>query len=322
MKILLVSHQLGYSGAPIALLQLATCLKSLAHDVSLISLKRGPLGKRFAELSITPHLMTETAPYDLVIANTILSIPLALKIATSEDRLFPWIHEARYFFDIIRVAPSEFHLDRLKYAGFPSRFLFDDYRDFIPNAKFIHFKNHVSLPRHIPHLSFRDYYVCTGQWEERKNQIALLNLLDQMDSRITIHFIGTNKPPWIKDTRHVFHGEVTCERSKALIANSNGLVSASLSEVQPLSVIEAMMAGIPVLLSDIPAHRELKEAIPDILLFNPCSFNSFLAGFNDLIIQYSKKQIRDSYRFKSEVEFGEEQFVTSVISILSMFNNR
>lgn len=46
---------------------------------------------------------------------------------------------------------------------------------------------------------------------------------------------------------------------QSLIASSHGFVSASKFEGLPISILEAMSYGLPMLLSDIPPHRELAD---------------------------------------------------------------
>ncbi len=52
MNILLLSHQLDFSGAPIALLRLAETLINQGHSLSLASINDGPLGIEFGKLGI------------------------------------------------------------------------------------------------------------------------------------------------------------------------------------------------------------------------------------------------------------------------------
>jgi glycosyltransferase involved in cell wall biosynthesis len=57
---------------------------------------------------------------------------------------------------------------------------------------------------------------------------------------------------------HVADGAVVA----ALVRRARALVHLSQAEVQSLAVLEALAAGTPVVLSDIPSHRELAAAHP------------------------------------------------------------
>lgn len=61
------------------------------------------------------------------------------------------------------------------------------------------------------------------------------------------------------DNRFEFRGKV--DNVVGYMAAANLLLSSSLSEGMPMAVLEASMAGLPVLLSDIPAHREVVELV-------------------------------------------------------------
>ena len=43
---------------------------------------------------------------------------------------------------------------------------------------------------------------------------------------------------------------------------ADGFISTSLSEGMPNSVLESLAWGVPVIISDIPAHREILEIAP------------------------------------------------------------
>ncbi len=59
-------------------------------------------------------------------------------------------------------------------------------------------------------------------------------------------------PEWIIWLGYLDHG-----KAMGVLKNASGFLSASTLEAQPMAVIEAMGFGIPMILSDIPAHREL-----------------------------------------------------------------
>ena len=96
MNILLVSHQLDYSGAPIALLELAKCLLRLKHSVSISSLKIGPLLTEFAKSGVKKFDSSKNSSdnYDLIIANTVHSVPPSLNFMKSSKKVLAWIHES------------------------------------------------------------------------------------------------------------------------------------------------------------------------------------------------------------------------------------
>jgi len=102
-----------------------------------------------------------------------------------------------------------------------------------------------------------------------------------------------------------------------LIAESRGLISPSLSEAQPLAAIEAAMAARPVLLSDIAAHRELKQAMPDVILFDPSRVESFVGGFEAFEKQSTDGVVRSRLQADALRNFGPEGFAENVRQVLS-----
>jgi len=176
MNILLVSHQLDYSGAPIALLELAKSLLRLKHSVSISSLQTGPLLTEFAKSGVIQFDSSKNISddYDLIIANTALSVPPSLNFRKSSKKVLAWIHESEYFFQVLKASPKSFRLDELEFAVFPSKFQIDEFSQWMPKAIKAQLKNCVQISGDTTITSGgnRPYIVCSGQWEERKSQRA------------------------------------------------------------------------------------------------------------------------------------------------------
>ena len=80
------------------------------------------------------------------------------------------------------------------------------------------------------------------------------------------------------------------------------------SETQNFAAIEALLARRPVLLSDIPAHRELKRLVPDLLLFDAGDFASFEKGTSALAEQWIDHDLRARLQANARQFFGRQVF--------------
>lgn len=315
MRVLLVSHQLDYSGAPLALLELSRVLGESGHEVYFAALGPGPLGVEFLASGVRPFRSRGQA-IDLYVANTVVSVPAALSLASSTDRVLAWIHETGFFFRILRASPRDYSLDRLRFAAFPARFQIDEFAQWMPAAVRMQLRNCVRMPPDIPAAAVPEHYVCSGRWEARKNQARLLELATALPAAPRIWFIGADAPPGVQPGAHRFLGALSPGESKRTIKQSRAIISASLAEAQPLSAIEAVMAGRPALLSDIPAHRELKQAVPDIVLFDPRNIESFVAGFTAIEAQSVDQAVRSRLQADAQRAFGPRGFAENVRQIL------
>ena len=73
---------------------------------------------------------------------------------------------------------------------------------------------------------------------------------------------GSSGPPQRRDVARA--RSPTPRTSRACSATRSVLVHVSRAEVQSLAVIETLAQGTPVVLSDIPSHRELAAALPGV----------------------------------------------------------
>lgn len=135
--------------------------------------------------------------------------------------------------------------------------------------------------RHTPAPSDTGTFTSTaiGRMAPIKNPFGLLEAFSSSadkDSRLIWIGEGPLRPALMEQAREMglveqinFTGAITREAVFDHLLNADMFVSASLGEGLPLSVMEAMACGLPVLLSDIPPHREIAEGMDFIPLVKP-----------------------------------------------------
>ena len=127
-----------------------------------------------------------------------------------------------------------------------------------------------------------------------KNPFSVLTAFCQSadpGSRLVYMGDGRLRPSLIAGSKELgfenqieFTGLIPRDRVFEYLLNADLFVSASRGEGLPVSVLEAMACGCPVILSDIPPHREIAEGIDFIPLINPDD----TAGFAREIKKYKE----------------------------------
>lgn len=124
------------------------------------------------------------------------------------------------------------------------------------------------------------YFVCVATLEPRKNHLLLLNLwrsmVEAMGAAQTPQLILVGRRGW--ENENILDMLERCSALKAvvqelprlpdqelrrLLARARALLMPSFAEGFGLPIIEALAAGIPVLASDLPAHREAGGTVPE-----------------------------------------------------------
>lgn len=127
----------------------------------------------------------------------------------------------------------------------------------------------------------RPYFIYISTIEPRKNHLLLLNiwrrLVDRLgDAAPVLVLVG--RRGWENENvidmlergealrGHVIEaGEVSDNRMQALVAQARAMLMPSFIEGFGMPVVEALTAGVPVICSDIIAHREVGGDAPDYL---------------------------------------------------------
>lgn len=131
----------------------------------------------------------------------------------------------------------------------------------VPNAPrdlHIFLKQQVSIDKPPTNLIYM------GSFMRYKNVEALIAGMAYLPGK-TLHLLSKITPKRKAELQKcvpaganvVFHGGVTDEEYANLLANNGVLVSASRAEGYGLSLAEAANLGVPIVVSDIPPHREV-----------------------------------------------------------------
>ena len=139
----------------------------------------------------------------------------------------------------------------------------------------------AAVPRVPAAARGRPYFLCLGTVEPRKNHLLLLHLWRNLAAEM-----GENCPELVIAGRrgwensHVFSlldrcgalrphvrevGRVSDAEVEALMRGAAALLMPSFAEGYGLPVAEALSRSLPVVCSDIPAHREVGGVVPDYL---------------------------------------------------------
>ena len=132
-----------------------------------------------------------------------------------------------------------------------------------------------------------------------KNPFSVLGALQQdkdRTSRLVLIGDGLLRDSLIEKSKEVglenrieFTGLISRERVFEYLLDADLFISASWGEGLPVSVLEAMACGRPVVLSDIPPHREIAEGVDFIPLIRPDD----LAGFAREIQRFREMSVTE-----------------------------
>lgn len=145
-------------------------------------------------------------------------------------------------------------------------------------------RNKLNLPEK------KKIFTYSGQFIPRKNQDFLMDIFastSQFDDALLL-LLGDGSDYDALRQKYGFSGQI---EMRGMVTNVNEYlqasdvyISSSLSEGMPNGVLEAMATGLPVVLSDIPQHKELFEANSRIgRLYKSCDRAACIHAVEELL---------------------------------------
>jgi O-antigen biosynthesis protein len=285
LRILIATHDLSRTGAPMLAAHLAHYLHNQGLSITVVSPKPGPMREEFesrgARVLVCPGvLMTPYAfealfsSHDVVLANTILSWRVVLAARAAQKPCLWFIHESDFGYEYARAhrgIGSAFN--SATRVVFPSAETEGRYREFTIGRKTV---IHYGIePVSAEGAAFEKtpgklYVVLAGSIEPRKGQDVLVAALERVPARVrgnieTILIGGTLDKEFERRVRTAaariggirFLPQTSFSEMLDLVATSDVLVCASRDDPSPLLVFEAMALGLAVLSTRVGAVPEL-----------------------------------------------------------------
>lgn len=213
-KLLVLSHELSMTGAPIVLMYAVRILKENGFDVVLLSPKDGVLKKNILEEHIpvlideeiynSGRWLTYAEEFDLILVNTVVPFFCIDHLKKSSLPVIWWIHDAREGYDIYlrHVLPESLgkNIDTYCVSGYAKEAVVKYRAGYAPGIlpyglpDLAH--NYLEIPQ-WEHSENRLVFLIVGTLEPRKGQDILLESLKYLRKtdrdRSIFYFIGAEK---------------------------------------------------------------------------------------------------------------------------------
>ncbi|OUN94047.1 glycosyltransferase family 4 protein [Blautia sp. An46] len=273
-KILLVSHEMSYTGAPRSLLNIAKVLRNSEIEVTVWSLKGGDFQKEFEKEKIPVQIIgniedyvCEITKYDLAILNTIFTAKL-VKYFQERVRTILYIREAENISLLVRDCKISMEdirsaKEALCVSEYAEKYIIAHCNPrsltVIRNYVKDEYDGSLNIVR-----NGRIHYLLSGTYEWRKGYdraiAAFLSMPEKLKKITYLHIVG-RKPEWARrywetleksyDDRIIDHGEIADEEKRiALYRKMNVFVIASLDESCSLVALEGAMLGKALIMSE------------------------------------------------------------------------
>lgn len=346
--VLLVSHELSRTGAPLMLLTLASWLCQTGYFVTLVSPTAGPLLKDYRQLGIPCIIdpLIQESPgslhhliknYDVVVANTILFSRLVRTCKAYHQPVIWMVHEGDFGRQLAQTDMGvQQALREADYVLFPCDQARQLYQPFRGSSRHLTVHNCIRVIGSPPPVSSsvargRFKIVQVGSIEYRKGQDitlkAIQRLQDCYQDVFEFYFIGRAHDrglyeQLLSQSQHLNNvhwiGEVSPQAAQAYIAQSDIVVCSSRDETGPIFVLEGMYFGKVIISTQVGVVPEVIEHGISGLFFQQEDFvglaqNLVNISANPVLFQ----QLGQSAQRQFEQRFTVEQYGKTLAGLIN-----
>lgn len=300
-KLLLVSHELSLTGAPVALQHFGEAAQQMGYFPVFIAPCFGALCDQLdaedfpimlLNTLFSSDLVREFADaFDAIVVCTNVGAPIVASLNGSQTPVLWWIHEARisYHADVLRTMPDTLASNIHVYCG--GRYAEKILREFRPN----YFVNQLlyfvpdysaSLPEtptfQLKYAQGKTVFAIVGTQEERKGQDILVQAIRSLDheTRKKCLFVFVGRAYYIPILEEIFAAAIDFPRNVMFIQELNRddlnslylqtdcLICTSRDDPMPIVVTEAMLMSKAIICSENSGSAPLLEEADAGLIYH------------------------------------------------------
>lgn len=314
-KILLLSHDLTLGGPALALYHAAQILRKNGYQAVYGSMLDGPLRRTLTEegipVIVDENLMIETmkeaewtSKYSLIICNT-MNYHVFLSERDLRVPVVWWLHDALLFYDGIRQEMMDkLVIDNMRVwsVGPIPKKAVQTFRPDLQIEELLYGVADQADRKNKVNSDSVIRFITIGYIEHRKGQDILLEAIkeleDEFRQKAKFIFVGQNTSLMAQNLIEasgnipeiVITGPVDREEIDTLLERSDVLVCPSREDPMPTVAAEAMMHGVPCLISDTAGTvKYIRNGIDGIV---------FQSGNIEQLREILRKCIQGSYNLK------------------------
>ncbi len=273
-KVLLVSHEMTYTGAPRSLLNMARLLKEVGMSVNVWTFEDGVFQIEFEKEKIAVDIFPQNVDdevikeFDLIVLNTFFTAHLVERFQKL-TRTILYIREAQNIPVLVKDCKlNEQHIKNANEAICVSEYAESFIREYCMPHKLTVLHNFVKDNYHYTDLNFvkggKIHFLLSGTYEERKGYdiaiAAFIRMPDKLKKITRLHIMGP-RPEWSRyfrdilraeyDGRIIEHGEIADEKQRlAFYRQMNVFLIPSRDEACSLVALEGAMLGKTLIMSE------------------------------------------------------------------------
>ncbi len=349
-RILIISHELNLTGAPVAVKSMSKCLCELGKDVLIMSPHDGNLRDSFTNKGIPvivfdsvyqSNIIKRIAPlFDLIVVSTNVGAPLIEQLNGTSVPVMWWIHESRasYFDSALNAMPEHLADNIHVYCGGAyAQNLLKEYRPNYVSELLLYCTPNLALQNmkkgHLD-LSVADdkiMFALVGTLEERKGQDILAEAIRILSTKKVeqCYFVIVGRkcyPPQYTAVMNLcrdfpnnvcYIEELKYEDLLCLYNRMDCLLCVSRDDPMPIVVTDALSLSKCVICSENTGSATLLQEMSSGLIYHNNSpqelancIEAFLDGTYDLTTLRSRA--RETY----ERYFTEQTFKSNITRII------